>query len=374
MLPPALEDQYRHHLGRLQRTRTIEGVPATDELRERYDSRVWEYLVWLGEGTAPTGPFEAHGRAAWVVIERTLRAYGDHLRRHCDVDQAPVTAALATLRDFHRRGRHGGNHLAPGHKHRAWTPDYDRVREFPSDPERRDKWQRERTRRAASLALHERGELSKEEAHYLDVMLNLTNETCKITYHSLTAIGIAAGGAAAKTAGYWLGRLRTLGWVQARHRWKPVRSRIEATTNEWRIDIPEHLRAEVLEREAEKRARTREENRSKKPGRYTPKATSGPEVDEELLAPSPWSTPGEEVAALADRAREKQEAADRAAEQDQAIDDEDARYRAGREQQRQRAADQPAADRVENAARLAAEIRAATPNLGLRRAPERAPP
>jgi hypothetical protein len=226
-------------------------VDAVDDVDE---PRVWEPGEWSSRARHPA-------------------ARGLDVRPAAGPEMPAFVALLAGCRP-----RRGGNRLPVGHPARGRAPRYERCRELPPDPERRDKMQRHRTRIAAAEAL-KRAELDGLLHWALGVMLDLTDERCSITYHSLATIGKAAGGQDERTVGSWLARLHELGWVQRRHRFKIEGGQVRGTSNEWRIDIPDHLRAERHAVAAAAAARTRKANKGKG-SRYTPPArarqTDGP--------------------------------------------------------------------------------------------------
>jgi hypothetical protein len=172
--------------------------------------------------------------------------------------------------------RRGGNRLPVDHPAYGRTHRYERCRQLPPDPEKRNRNQRHRTRVAAATALR-LGELDKIEHEALMVMLELTDETCQVTYHGLEAIAEAAGGYGVRTVCGWLARLRQRGWLHRAHRFIVADGRVVGTSNQWRIDIPAHLRAERYAVEAQSRAKKRAETAARrgKSGRFTPPAHRG---------------------------------------------------------------------------------------------------
>lgn len=173
--------------------------------------------------------------------------------------------------------RRGGNRLPEGHPARGRPPRYERCRALPDDPERRDRQQRERTRRAAAMAL-DAGELPRRAHAALMVLLDLTDQRCSVTWHSLATIGRAGGGYEARTAGRWMAELVELGWLHCQHRYRVVQGRYEATTNLWRIDIPDPWRQKVLEAEGRRRKEAKAEQRAGDARRYTPPRSSRPTI------------------------------------------------------------------------------------------------
>jgi len=63
-----------------------------------------------------------------------------------------------------------------------------------------------------------------------------------------------------RTAGRWMAELHRLGWVQREHRFVVEAGRVRATSNLWRLVIPEPLRQAVLHSEDRARARTLKTN------------------------------------------------------------------------------------------------------------------
>lgn len=150
--------------------------------------------------------------------------------------------------------RRGGNRLPVGHPARGAPPaPYRRIRQFPLDPERRDRHQRERTRRAANAAVAA-GELTREDRAGLEVLLEHTDATATVPiFPRLATIAQEARGAqhyaeptaGARTAHRWIARLVTLGWVHKVHRTKPQPDgSVVATSNAYRVDIPDRWRTE----------------------------------------------------------------------------------------------------------------------------------
>jgi hypothetical protein len=201
----------------------------------------------------------------------------------CMSGRAGRTAVLA------RAARRGGNRLPP-QRYPARGPAYDRTRAFGPDRERRDRHQRARTRRAIGLA-QTRGELPPILAAVLYQLLDLCTDTLlgpapegapacsgwwsRRFIHDLIyppsiqpsdddGMGVDQGelsdnpdapsdepdtsrfaGAGARTAGRWMATLAGLGWVEAVHRHKVVNGEHWGTSNLWRFQIPDHLRAEL---------------------------------------------------------------------------------------------------------------------------------
>lgn len=371
-LPPALRVRYGYHADRLDRSTILQGEPASRDSRMIYDARVWEYLIWLGEGCAPADPFAAQGESAWDTIGATLQAYGRHLRA-AGVAPGVVDEVLAALKDFHRLDRYGGNHTGPEHEHWTRGRAYDRIREFPPDREKRDKRQRERTRIASAWAV-ERGEQTSKDSQFLHRFLDLTDDQCSVTTHGLAYIAKRMN-LAPSTVCRRLSRLRAQGWVQVQHRWKVVDGHIEATSNAWRVVIPRHIRVELLTAEAEKARQTRASNNVGRPGRYTPPKSKTAADDQEL---SPWADPEDwaegAARAAAERAAADQRAEDRRREHADAVAAEEARA-AREEAQRERAAASPPVPDAGDGARRFAEIRAQVPAVDVRRRQaDRAPP
>jgi len=169
----------------------------------------------------------------------------------------------------------GGNRLPPGHAARGRPPSYARTRSFGPDPERRDRHQRARTRRAVALA-QARGQLSTTLAGVLGALLDATDDRLSDGWWCLATIARMVLGAehygededaGQRTAGRWMHELWELGWVEKVHRFRVVAGQCQATSNLWRIVIPAELRAEV--NAGEDRARARHQPRrvaSKAPG------------------------------------------------------------------------------------------------------------
>jgi hypothetical protein len=225
---------------------------------------------------------------------------------------------------FSGRPRRGGNRLTPD-CYPLRGPVYTRRRSFGPDLERRDRHQRERTRRAVSLALT-RGELCDRLAvvmyqlldHCTDTLLCPSPEggpACSgwwsrryihdlvlppdhdrdghdggahddsdrdgddhevddesdddVDLEDATVFGeVVEGGA--RTAGRWMAQLAELGWVESIHRYRVVNGLQRGTSNLWRFRIPDHLRSELHTAEDTARAKRagRRPNRSG-PGRAT---------------------------------------------------------------------------------------------------------
>jgi hypothetical protein len=196
------------------------------------------------------------------------------------------------------RHKRGGNRLPPD-RYRERGPAYERVDEFGPDPERRDRTQREVTRRAVDLAVR-RGELPAGEATLLYQMMEASNDrliddggqgVACTGWWSLAALrrmipdglvseedlaseaGVVdeAGmkNRGARTAGRKMSNLRRWGWLDVIHR-KPsvVNGEVQWTSNLWRIKIPDHLRLELRGAQDVKRARRSADRRG--PGRAQP--------------------------------------------------------------------------------------------------------
>ncbi len=215
----------------------------------------------------------------------------------------------------------GGNRLPP-ERYPARGPAYDRSRAFGVDRERRDKHQRTRTRRAIALA-QTRGELPPILAAVLYQLLDLCTDTllcpapdeapaCSgwwsrrfihdLIYPPGTPIpegdgplgedgasvdptgfphdmedlsdepgGSRFAGPGARTAGRWMAALVAAGWVQVVHRHKVINGEHWGTSNLWRFQIPDHLRAELHAAEDASRARrsTRRPSGARPPGKTT---------------------------------------------------------------------------------------------------------
>lgn len=177
----------------------------------------------------------------------------------------------------------GGNRLPMGHPARAAAPGrYQRRRQFPLDYERRDRNQRERARRAARLAAR-RGELTATQYAALTALMDHSDRTLAgPIYPSLATLARDVHGpdrydpdaaaAGARTAGRWVAELDALGWLHRIHRTRrQPDGTVHAQSNAYRVDIPEHLRAEVeaLEDNARRsRAHTAPKGRptAKRPG------------------------------------------------------------------------------------------------------------
>jgi hypothetical protein len=200
------------------------------------------------------------------------------------------------------RRQRGGNRLSPD-RYPVRGPSYERRRVFPDDPERRDRNQRNRTRRAVGMALT-RGRLSDRLASLLSQLLDRCDDrllgpapddgaacsgwwTLKYIHDLILPPdqvddeevadineGEDVSDAGARTAGRWMSKLDELGWVNSIHRHRPVYGEKWGTSNLWRIRIPDDLRAELYELEDSARSRSaaRRQKRSG-PGRATPRST-----------------------------------------------------------------------------------------------------
>jgi hypothetical protein len=239
-----------------------------------------------------------------------------------------------------RRSGRGGNRLAP-HRYPVCGPRYVRVKSFGPDPERRDRHQRTRARRAVSLALR-RGQLSPVLAAVLLQLFEQCSDRLleaapggeagcsgwwSLGYiHDLVLQSAdpdiindwAAGGdvagsgeaadvsegavggvrrAGGRTAGRWMAALGELGWVEVVHRYKVVNGVLRGTSNLWRFCIPAGLRDELQGAEDAARARNADRrSKTRPPGRYTapsrPAGTVPPgdglsEVERRVTAPCP---------------------------------------------------------------------------------------
>ena len=160
--------------------------------------------------------------------------------------------------------RRGGNRLPVGHPARGRTHRYPRQRMLPEDHERRDRHQRERTRRAAIRAVGE-GALTRSQHQILETLISFSDEHLTMVWPTLGTIGQRAGGLDERTVGRHMQALKELGWVAWNHRYKFVAGRIVADSNLWRVDIPPRYRAQL--HQSEDRARQR-----KAKGRATTKA------------------------------------------------------------------------------------------------------
>ena len=195
-----------------------------------------------------------------------------------------------------RRSRRGGNRLRP-QQYPVRGPTYQRRRCFGADPERRDRNQRSRTRRAVAVALT-RGELPDRLAAVLYQLLDRCTDTllcpapdggpaCSGWWSERYIHGLIfpdgddrtdeeanewGGGdtkrRGARTAGRWMAELAQLGWVESIHRHRLVNGEISGTSNLWRLRIPDHLRGELHADEDTRRAQVR---RPGSAGRATPK-------------------------------------------------------------------------------------------------------
>lgn len=193
------------------------------------------------------------------------------------------------------RSKRGGNRLEPD-RYPARGPAYERRRSFGDDPERRDRNQRNRTRRAVAVALT-RGELPDRLAVVLYQLLDRCTDTLlcpspddgpacsgwwsRRYIHDLvlppdhdgdgppsddrddTATDTTddaadeelVDDAGARTAGRWMAQLAELGWVESIHRHRVVNGEQWGTSNLWRFRIPDHLRTELHATEDEARSR-----------------------------------------------------------------------------------------------------------------------
>jgi hypothetical protein len=201
--------------------------------------------------------------------------------------QRPAPSAGAVVEG---RPHRGGNRLPPGHAARGRPPSYARIRSFGPDPERRDRHQRARTRRAVALT-QARGQLSTTLAGVLGALLDASDDRVSDGWWCLATIARMVLGAehygededaGQRTAGRWMHELWELGWVEKVHRFRVVAGQCQATSNLWRVVIPAELRAEVTA--GEDRARARHQ-----PRRVTSKApASSP-----LKPPKPLAEPDE---------------------------------------------------------------------------------
>ena len=201
----------------------------------------------------------------------------------------PVAASLAKAVPVPQRTRpagappkphRGGNRLPPGHPARGRPPSYQRCRSWGPDPERRDRNQRTRTRRAVALA-QQRGQLSPLLAGVLAALLDASDQRLSESWWRLSTIARLVLGAerygedkraGQRTAGRWMAELRELGWVERLHRYEVGRGQLRWTSNLWRFVIPEELRAEV--EEVEDIARAKAQARRAPKGRVTPPAVA----------------------------------------------------------------------------------------------------
>ena len=184
------------------------------------------------------------------------------------------------------RRHRGGNKLPPGHPARGRPPKYERRWSWDGwgpDPERRDRNQRTRARRAVALA-QGRGLLTPLLASVLYALYDASDERLNVTWWGEAYIARLVNGsghygdneAGARTAGAWMAELKKLGWAQAIQRMVVVEGRLRFTTNAWRLVIPPALRSEVEAREDAARAKS--SARWAHPGRVTPRAQSRPPV------------------------------------------------------------------------------------------------
>lgn len=160
--------------------------------------------------------------------------------------------------------RRGGNRLPVGHPARGRTHAYERRRSLGPDPERRDRYQRERTRRAITLA-GARGELSPHLALVIRVLLDMSDDRLSTGWWSLAYIARQVLGdtgygddpaSGARSAGGWMHDLKALGWLDWQNRWRlGPGGCVIGTSNLWRIKIPDNLRHEL--QDAEDAARRR---------------------------------------------------------------------------------------------------------------------
>ncbi len=202
----------------------------------------------------------------------------------------PVAASLAKAVPVPQRTRpagappkphRGGNRLPPGHPARGRPPSYQRCRSWGPDPERRDRNQRTRTRRAVALA-QQRGQLSPLLAGVLAALLDASDQRLSESWWRLSTIARLVLGAerygedkraGQRTAGRWMAELRELGWVERVHRYEVGRGQLRWTSNLWRFVIPEELRAEV--ETVEDTARAKAQARRVPQGRVAPATTPG---------------------------------------------------------------------------------------------------
>ena len=158
----------------------------------------------------------------------------------------------------------GGNRLSPGHPSRGRAPSYPRCRTWRPDPERRDRNQRARVRRAAAAA-QKQGSLSPTQTAVLFALLDASDDYLNEAWWRLSTIAKLVYGeerygedpsAGQRTAGRWMAELRQLGWVERVHRFHVVRGQRRWTSNLWRFVIPEEFREAVTASEDARRART----------------------------------------------------------------------------------------------------------------------
>lgn len=215
------------------------------------------------------------------------RLYRSPQPRRGGAGPLPVAASLARAVPVPQRTRpagtsptrhRGGNQLPPGHPARGRPPSYERCRSFGPDPERRDRNQRTRTRRAVALA-QQRGQLSPLLAGVLAALLDASDQRLSESWWRLSTIARLVLGAerygedrraGQRTAGRWMAELRELGWVERVHRYEVRRGQLRWTSNLWRFVIPEELRAEV--EEVEDVARAKAQARRAPQGRAAPPA------------------------------------------------------------------------------------------------------
>ncbi len=218
------------------------------------------------------------------------RLYRSSRPRREGAGPLPVAASLANAVPVPQRTRpagapprprRGGNRLPPGHPARGRPPSYQRCRSWGPDPERRDRNQRTRTRRAIALA-QQRGQLSPLLAGVLAALLDASDQRLSESWWRLSTIARLVLGAerygedkraGQRTAGRWMAELRELGWVERVHRYEVGRGQLRWTSNLWRFVIPEELRAEV--ETVEDTARAKAQARRVPQGRVAPPGAPG---------------------------------------------------------------------------------------------------
>ena len=195
-----------------------------------------------------------------------------------------------TVTALTRPAPRGGNRLSPDSYPYA-GPRYERRRSFGPDPERRDRHQRARFLRAARISL-QRGELIPVLYAVLCELANHCNDTllasapgddgraCSGWWRERTIHGWIyplahtnpgpSDDTGARTARRWMTTLAETGWVESVHRVKVVNGELRGTSNLWRLQIPDHLRAEVHRAEDAARAAPKRPRHAK--GGPTPRA------------------------------------------------------------------------------------------------------
>jgi hypothetical protein len=262
----------------------------------------------------------------------------------------------------------GGNRLGPGHPCHGRPPSYPRCRTWGPDPERRDRNQRTRVRRAVALA-QKQGSLSPTHAAVLFALLDASDDYLNEAWWRLSTIAKLVYGegrygddpkAGQRTAGRWMAELRELGWVERVHRHRIARGQRLWTSNLWRFVIPEELREAVTASEDARRSRRLQKSPTPPPAAQTP-PVDAPEV---RAGAKEQPVPGEPAAGQASGHQEPTQASPKTDAAAEAAYEAVAQARALMEEQRRQAAAaqaavaQAAQREVDERAALQAELRA----------------